>query len=55
MNDYLDLKIVVLDNGNDKLIVKVFTNHIQECDPMVCDLYIPTLRDTHPMIAGSGD
>ena len=54
MQDYVDLKIKFIDNGDDKVFVKANVGKDKFIE-MSCDKYIPCFRDSHIMIAGSGD
>jgi hypothetical protein len=54
LQDYVDIKIKFIDNGDDKVIVSTNVNKKKSLN-MTCDKYIPTFKNTYIMVAGSGD
>ena len=54
LQDYVDLKMKFIDNGDDKVFVKAILGKDRSVE-MSCDKYIPCFQDTQVMVAGSGD
>ena len=54
VQDYVDMKIRFIDNGDDRVFVKALTGKDKHIE-VSCDKYIPTLRNTPVMLAGSGE
>lgn len=52
--DYVDMKLRFIDNGDEKVFVRAMRGKDLSIE-MSCDKYIPCFRDTHIMLAGSGD
>jgi hypothetical protein len=55
IEDYTDLKVQVIDNGNDKIIIKgmVMGKNSRQIT-LSCDKFIPKLEDSKVLVAGSG-
>lgn len=59
--DYVDIKMTYIDNGDDKIFIRMIgnshsaSNTRRRMTHMTCNKFIPTLTDSHLMIAGSGD
>ena len=54
MQDFVELKLTVIDNGDDRVFVTAMTSNKRVIN-MSCNKYIPCFRDSHIFIAGSGD
>ena len=52
--DYVDLKMTLIDNGDDRVFVSAATSN-KRVISMTCNKFIPNFRDNHLMLAGSGD
>lgn len=53
-NDFVDMKIKYIDNGDDRVFVKAMLGKDKNVE-MSCDKYIPCFKETQIMLAGSGD
>ena len=54
LQDYVDMKLRFVDNGDDKVFVRAMLRKDKHIE-MSCDKYIPCFRETPVMLAGSGD
>lgn len=54
LNDYVELKLKFVENGDDRVFVKATLGKDRVVE-MSCDKYIPCFEETQVMIAGSGD
>jgi hypothetical protein len=54
IQDFVELKLTVIDNGDDRVFVTVAVSNKRVIN-MCCNKYIPCFRDSHIFIAGSGD
>ena len=54
IQDFVELKLTVIDNGDDKVFVTAMASN-KRVITMSCNKYIPTVRDSNIYIAGSGD
>ena len=52
--DFVDLKMTLIDNGDDRVFVSAATSARRGLN-MTCNKFIPNFRDCHLMLAGSGD
>ena len=52
--DYIDLKLTLVDNGDDKVFLRAITSNRSNFRFM-CNKFIPKLTDCPLMLAGSGD
>lgn len=52
--DYVDIKVNLIDNGDDKVFITAITPNKRIMNSM-CNKFIPSLNDTNIMLAGSGD
>lgn len=53
-HDYVDLKMTLIDNGDDKVFVSASTSN-RRIVSMSCNKFIPNFRDNSLLLAGSGD
>ncbi|OMJ82656.1 hypothetical protein SteCoe_16578 [Stentor coeruleus] len=53
-NDFVDMKIKFIDNGDDRVFMKAILSKDKNIE-MTCNKYIPCFKDTNIMLAGSGD
>ncbi|CAG9328472.1 unnamed protein product [Blepharisma stoltei] len=54
IQDYVDIKVDLIDNGDDKVFITAVTTN-KRCMNSCCNKFIPCFRDTHIMLAGNGD
>lgn len=52
-NDYVDFKLKLNDNGNDKVSLTVFLNSKKHLE-VPCSMFLPVFDTTKIMVAGSG-
>lgn len=53
-NDFVDMKIKFIDNGDDRVFIKAILGKDKNIE-ITCDKYIPCFKETNIMLAGSGD
>ena len=53
-NDSMDIKLRIFENGDDRVLVEATTGPKTSVS-MICNKFIPTMKDTRIMVAGSGD
>ena len=53
-NDAMDIKLRIFENGDDRVLVEAGTGPKTSVS-MICNKFIPTMKDTRIMVAGSGD
>ena len=53
MDDFIDFKLNFFDNGDDKCCLEFFLNDGKTIN-IVCPMCVPTMKESHVMIAGSG-
>lgn len=51
--DFTEIKLTLIDNGDNRVIVRTSVNGNKEC-VMSCNKYVPTLKDSSVLVAGSG-
>lgn len=54
IQDFVELKLTIIDNGDDRVFVSAMTSS-KRVVSMSCSKFIPTFRDSHIFLAGSGD
>ncbi|OMJ93698.1 hypothetical protein SteCoe_3262 [Stentor coeruleus] len=54
MQDFIELKLTIIDNGDDRVFVSAMSSN-KRVISMSCNKFIPSFRDTHIFLAGSGD
>ncbi|CAG9320423.1 unnamed protein product [Blepharisma stoltei] len=54
VQDFVDMKMTLIDNGDDRIFVSAAISN-KRVVSMSCNKFIPTLRETSLMLAGSGD
>lgn len=54
MQDFVELKLTIIDNGDDRVFVTAMTSN-KRAVSMSCNKYIPCFRDSYIFLAGSGD
>jgi hypothetical protein len=54
LQDYVDMKIRFVDNGDEKVLVEATLGKDKRIE-MGCDKFIPCFRETQVFVAGSGD
>ena len=54
MQDFVELKLTVIENGDDRVFVTVMASNKRVMN-MSCNKYIPCFRDSCIFLAGSGD
>ena len=54
MQDYVELKLTIIENGDDRVFVTAMASNKRVMN-MSCNKYIPSFRDSCIFIAGSGD
>jgi len=52
-DDYVDFKVALIDNGDNKVILQVWINEAKTLE-INCGMFIPFLEPCHVMLAGSG-
>ena len=52
-NDYVDFKIKVNDNGDDKVTLTVYLNAKKQLE-IPCQMFLPVFNPAKIMLAGSG-
>ena len=58
--DYIDLRVNLWDNGDDRVFVEISTRYIGNLSGrshlnMSCSYYIPCMRESRLILAGNGD
>ena len=53
-NDLLDIKIIIIDLGNETIDTKVFLNNNQKCNHIEGKFYLPTIKRSKLLFCGSG-
>jgi hypothetical protein len=52
----MDIKLRIFENGDDRVLIEATTGlNTHSTVTMICNKFIPTMKDTRIMIAGSGD
>jgi hypothetical protein len=51
--DFTEIKLTFIDNGDNRVTVRTTVNGTKEC-VMSCNKYVPTLKDSSVLVAGSG-
>lgn len=54
VQDFVDMKMTMIDNGDDRVFVSAAISN-KRVVSMSCNKFIPTFRETQLMLAGSGD
>jgi len=54
VEDFVDFKLIVIDNGDDKTCLQIYISEKKMLNVM-CNLYVPVLEPSRVMLAGSGN
>jgi len=54
VEDFVDFKLIVVDNGDDKTCLQIYISEKKMLNVM-CNLYVPVLEPSRIMLAGSGN
>lgn len=52
-DDYIDLKLSVIDNGDEKCLVEMQMNSDQKIN-LVCNMFLPIEKETTLMVGATG-